>query len=170
MRFTAETRGCLKCKISPGLTHDWPTIDSWTVNWTQQKNFVNDNQPLWNIIFQRLLASPAMFTGYRSNFRLVEKFTRTLRSHGTVEPGWILTFVRGFTICPYVERYFSKSKIESPNWVTKHPCKRALTSILAFKSSYVQRGSVWAEHLTVWIFDRCVNIAQRGLVGKGEGA
>ena len=58
-------------------------------------------------------------------FSTVEKFDRTLRftwnrsifsrcSHGTVEPGWILTFVRGFTICPCAESYLSNPKWRLP--------------------------------------------------------
>lgn len=49
----------------------------------------------------------------------------SLCSHKTDEPGWILTFVWGFTICPCIECYFGKSKMVSPSWVTMHPCHHA---------------------------------------------
>ena len=49
----------------------------------------------------------------------------SLCSHRTDEPGWILTFVGGFTICPWIECYFGKSKMVSPSWVTTHPCHHA---------------------------------------------
>ena len=49
----------------------------------------------------------------------------SLCSHRTDEPGWILTFVWGFTICPCVECYFGKSKMVSPSWVTTHPSHHA---------------------------------------------
>ena len=66
----------------------------------------------------------------RSNFQPVEKFDRALRftwnrsifsrcSHGTVEPGWILTFVRFY--------HLPMRKMASPSWVTTHPCNRVFT-------------------------------------------
>lgn len=48
-----------------------------------------------------------------------------IRSHATDEPGWILTFARVFTMCPYTERYLSDFKMASPSWVTTPPCNRA---------------------------------------------
>lgn len=65
-------------------------------------------------------------------FRLVEKFEQTfcshwtvqlfsLSSHGTYKPGWILTFVRGCTICPCMEHSFSKSRMHA--FMQPHFCR-----------------------------------------------
>ena len=45
-------------------------------------------------------------------------------SHRTDDPGWILNFVRGFTILPSTERYLlvNKSKMAYTSRVTIHPC------------------------------------------------
>ena len=50
-------------------------------------------------------------------------FSRCL--HGTDEPGWILNFVRGFSICLCAKRCFGESKMASSSWGTTHPCNHA---------------------------------------------
>ena len=47
-------------------------------------------------------------------------FTRNCRTS-------LIFFLCGNAICPWVERYFSKSKLmASPSWVTTHPCNHAV--------------------------------------------
>ena len=90
------------------------------------------------------------FIRHRTNFRPTEKFDRTFCSHGTVqyfravhtEPTNqvdFIFFVRGFTICPCAERYYSKSKLASPSLVTTHPCNRVF-AIRNFRR-------LWRSHL-----------------------
>ena len=102
-----------------------------------------------HLVLGYLLTVPVEFlTGWK--IWLDTSFTRNRSifsrcSHGTVEPGWTLTFVRGFTICPCAEPYLSKSKMASPSWVTTHPCNRVFT---------VQKFSrPRSSYLDVQIFD-----------------
>lgn len=48
-------------------------------------------------------------------------------SHRTDDPGWILNFVRGFTIFPSTEGYLlvNKSKMAHTSRVTIHPCNHS---------------------------------------------
>lgn len=88
-----------------------------------------------------LLADDYLHTA-PDNFRLAENFADTsftpnrsifsLCSHVTVEPGWISTFLRGFTICPCAESYLGKSKMAPSGRVTTHPCNRAFTVHIAY--------------------------------------
>ena len=97
------------------------------------------------------LANKVKFTRNRTNSRPAEKFDRTIRSHGTVQY-FCSRFTRnwrassGFTICPYAERYFSKSEMTSPNWNATHPRTHAF-DVQKFRRS-------WHSQRSGQIFDR----------------
>ena len=57
---------------------------------------------------------------------------------------FIIFFVRGFTICPCAERYYSKSKLASPSLVTTHPCN-CVFAVRNFRR-------LWCSHLAGQIF------------------
>ena len=83
-------------------------------------------------------------------FNIFALFTQNCR------PGWILTFVRGFTICSCAERYLNKFNMASPSWVTTHPCNHAFT-IQKFSRWRFKFWTVPVKNLTSILAFKCLN-------------
>ena len=84
-------------------------------------------------IFDRLKNLIGHFV-HTEPFNVFALFTRNRRTRSI-----LFFFVRGFTICPCAERYYSKSKLASPSLVTTHPCNRVF-AIRNFRR-------LWRSHL-----------------------